>query len=580
MERFYKFISILLLVGLASAIVWLSYRPYLGIDDAYIYFVYAKNFATGHGFVYNIGGERVEGFTSILWVLVCSLAYRISTTHFRLILFFLNILLVSYALYRLIDFMDTRLLRKNTRFPSFLSLFLLAVLFTVRGYLDWTVMSLMETGLWSACLIVLVISLLEHCYVRPSRKEPAAFAALLVLLVVTRPESFLFGSVFLATRFVLYFYWNRSIRASLRASLLPFALFIATIAGLTLFRLHYFGYPFPNTYYAKVSENMLGNFKDGCTYLAKFFFVYPIYWVPALMMLVSLLSSGVKLWSSRLTAFDTSRDFQRAQTTLSVIAAVAFLLPMAVGGDHFSLFRIYQPFTPLFLMLLFNVDFLRELFARWKFPIPSFVPTPVRLGMVALLPVVYLMNMPKYFREADKIPYKVSLQNDFSFPYYYRQVSGELNHLFDFSPRPSIGRIWAGAYAFAYDGPTVDLMGLNDTAMAHANPIKTGLKNHASFDIPTFYKLKPDFVDGYFVPDTALSAFQLPENKPDFDEKSFESSVLKGIFRDSTFVNEYKPVLISRTPSKQTFFTYARVDYIDSLRQKDYRITILQRKRD
>jgi len=67
-----------------------------------------------------------------------------------------------------------------------------------------------------------------------------------------------------------------------------------------------------------------------------------------------------------------------------------------------------------------------------------------------------------------------------------------------FPPRPSIGRILAGGYAFFYEGPTVDLMGLNNTLMAHANGLKEGLKNHASFDKPTFYKLRPDFVDGDF----------------------------------------------------------------------------------
>ena len=41
------------------------HNPLTGIDDANIYFVYARNLANGHGFVYNIGGERVEGFTSL-----------------------------------------------------------------------------------------------------------------------------------------------------------------------------------------------------------------------------------------------------------------------------------------------------------------------------------------------------------------------------------------------------------------------------------------------------------------------------------------------------------------------------------
>ena len=44
-----------------------------GTDDANIYLVYMRNLANGHGFVYNIGGERVEGCSSFLWTLIGSL---------------------------------------------------------------------------------------------------------------------------------------------------------------------------------------------------------------------------------------------------------------------------------------------------------------------------------------------------------------------------------------------------------------------------------------------------------------------------------------------------------------------------
>jgi hypothetical protein len=117
MKQIFKFVLILLFVSFASWIVLLSYKPYLGIDDAYIYFVYAKNLAHGHGFVYNIGGERVEGFTSMLWVLICSLAYRLFTdTYFRQALMVLNIVMISFALYRLTDFVDRRFAGKTTVF--------------------------------------------------------------------------------------------------------------------------------------------------------------------------------------------------------------------------------------------------------------------------------------------------------------------------------------------------------------------------------------------------------------------------------------------------------------------------------
>ncbi|XDD45399.1 hypothetical protein AB3N60_11810 [Leptospira sp. WS39.C2] len=43
-------------------------------DDAYISFVYARNFWEGSGFVFNLG-ERVEGYTNFLWTLFLSISY-------------------------------------------------------------------------------------------------------------------------------------------------------------------------------------------------------------------------------------------------------------------------------------------------------------------------------------------------------------------------------------------------------------------------------------------------------------------------------------------------------------------------
>src|SRR6476469_1650691 len=101
-----KFSVVFLLVSLFSAIVYITtYKPYLGCDDAYIYFVYVKNFTHGYGFVYNPGGEHVEGFTSLLWVLITSLIYLISS-QFQVLLIILNILLISIGLYKVVLFID------------------------------------------------------------------------------------------------------------------------------------------------------------------------------------------------------------------------------------------------------------------------------------------------------------------------------------------------------------------------------------------------------------------------------------------------------------------------------------------
>lgn len=46
------------------------------VDDAYISFRYARNFAEGLGLVYN-AGERIEGYTNFLWTVLLGLAIRL-----------------------------------------------------------------------------------------------------------------------------------------------------------------------------------------------------------------------------------------------------------------------------------------------------------------------------------------------------------------------------------------------------------------------------------------------------------------------------------------------------------------------
>src|SRR5678816_3361078 len=61
------------LAGLAIVIIYLLHARWIDYfgDDAYISFQYVKNFLHGHGLVYNVG-ERVEGYTDFLWVMLLS----------------------------------------------------------------------------------------------------------------------------------------------------------------------------------------------------------------------------------------------------------------------------------------------------------------------------------------------------------------------------------------------------------------------------------------------------------------------------------------------------------------------------
>lgn len=49
-------------------------------EDAFIMFRYAKNLANGHGLVWNIGKDPVEGTTAFLWTILLSICYKFRLT--------------------------------------------------------------------------------------------------------------------------------------------------------------------------------------------------------------------------------------------------------------------------------------------------------------------------------------------------------------------------------------------------------------------------------------------------------------------------------------------------------------------
>jgi hypothetical protein len=161
---------LLLLAALTAVIAtaaWvahsLSGTPLVGYDDANIFFVYARNLVEGNGFVYNPGGERVEGFTSLLWLLICSAA-RAITPQFEGLLFTFSIACVSVAVWWLHGFISDVLAGFAVGDRARATMFALALVLGVAlapGFIVWNVVSLMDAGLWSAVFIITTVIVLR-----------------------------------------------------------------------------------------------------------------------------------------------------------------------------------------------------------------------------------------------------------------------------------------------------------------------------------------------------------------------------------------------------------------------------------
>ena len=189
-----KIIWVLAVIFILAVLIYHNYsiRPWM-LDDAFISFRYAENFAAGHGLVFN-PGERVEGYTTFLWVLILALGKAVG----------LRVVSLSQILGALFALATVLLLLFAHRFNSRVSESgaLLAALFlgTCGVFTPWP-SSGMEVSLFT---FLVLLSLLYH-FLLAERETPTIgqlflLGVFLALSALTRPEGLLVAGLVLADR--------------------------------------------------------------------------------------------------------------------------------------------------------------------------------------------------------------------------------------------------------------------------------------------------------------------------------------------------------------------------------------------
>jgi arabinofuranosyltransferase len=304
-------------------------------DDPFITYRYALNLLAGHGPVYNIG-ERVEGFSSPLHLLLCTLLLKIAPSVGILfkakLLGLLCAVLTIFQTGRLAHLFGLR------RWERLLAQSLVA------GCVNFAMAAVngLETSLYVLIVTAGLCAFLREC--RGNGRGGSAW--LLVLALLTRPETFLLFVALLVVRTV----WAVRHRLPARMVLgwaLPFV-WIAVLA--TLARLAYYGAPLPNTYYAKHVLLSLG-LNEGGWYL-----LHPLYTV---VLDIRALWLPHRLGSERLVSFGTfvfwilavigcARRPRRLTVMLSGAVVAAFVVfVLRAGGDWMPGWRFMMPAMPI-----------------------------------------------------------------------------------------------------------------------------------------------------------------------------------------------------------------------------------------
>ncbi len=207
-------------------------------DDAMVSMQYAKNLVHGAGLVWNVGGERVEGFTNPLWVLLMAgihlLPISITETSFYVKLMSLGFLILNLVVVKKL----ADQISQNPLAPV-LAVFLTAFYFPLN---NWSLQG-MEVGFEA----LLLNSALLFGLTALQRKDFSPWPdVLLAMAVLLRMDAAVPALALIAT-----FAW---LDGKHRRQHLIWGLGAVggTLLGITVFRVLYYGAWLPNTYYLKL----------------------------------------------------------------------------------------------------------------------------------------------------------------------------------------------------------------------------------------------------------------------------------------------------------------------------------------
>ncbi len=443
----------LLLVLLCGLLILHALHFYQPVDDAYISFRYAENLASGKGVVFN-AGERVEGYTDFLWIVLLAAAQRLGAP-VPLAARAMGLLLAVGTLLAAV-----RVARRI--FPSGRGAGLPAALLLAAspGVAMWAGGG-MEVPLFSFLALLSAGFWMEESG-RGSWPWRWPFTACLASLA--RPEGVLLFAITLA--------WETASpgkEGSSRAGriLRPLALFLVPGAPYFLWRWIYYGAFLPNTYYAKVGTNaaVIGH---GLYYLGWFL----------------LDSGGAAIALGALLAL-RPRDRRISLLLWQGAAFTAYIL--LIGGDAYAFGRFLVPVAAL-LSPAAEFGFRRA----WRWITTSFLPALSRAPAAGGVAMVLLAAAGTIgsFAGADYENYRMGVEAEGR-----RRAIGEWLR----ANAPSGARVAlnpAGMIPYVSGLPTLDLLGLTDARIGQHGERVTNrvLFGHNRFDPEYVLSRRPDLL--------------------------------------------------------------------------------------
>lgn len=442
------------LTALSVALILICLENKFVQDDAFISFRYVQNFAEGKGLVFNIG-EKVEGYTNLLWVLILSvfafLKMNIQTvSQFLSIVFGVMILFITYFISNLIEINSPDFNQKKSKAAAsgadanYFNLIPSVLLVFTASFIFWTVSGMETTMFIFFCLV----GIYYYIKSKNSNSIDYRFSVFIFLATLTRPE----GMYFFGLILIHYVFFNFKQRKSdflknlfSKENIKTYLVYVIPLLLYFAVRYSYYGYMFPNTYYAKTGFSS-AYLNSGIEYFTKFLTSYLIY---GLILILPLY-----LFKNKDTLFETS---------LFYFLIVCFILyVISVGGDVLKQGRFFLPVLPLIYILF--AKFLTQLYYILKGKTAGGFAFPSIIVITAVVCIFYYTsqkeNLEKDIQSENGLVDKMK-----SAGIWFKSKQNELGKPMTVAAT-TIGAV---SYFAGHEVNVIDLLGLTDEEIAH-NP--------------------------------------------------------------------------------------------------------------
>jgi hypothetical protein len=456
--------------AIALALQIYHFWPYL-TDDAYISLRYSQRLLEGHGLTWNDLPPAVEGYTNLLWVLLCAgLGALGMNLEFAAHLLGMSTTVVGIAA------VGAQVYRDYPAKIRFISALIgcLALCLSAPSAV-WAIGGLEQPLLAALLAWAAYFGIRWTSTPKGSARDANVIGLLLGLAVLARADAALFTALFYAGTVLADGVRVRTLIARSRMLVIP----VLTFLGQELFRHFYYGQWLPNTAYVKVAFTM-HRLRTGLRYDA--------YGVKSELAFIALAAIGcVALWIAG----------KRRQVIFLATASIGWLIYIVViGGDIFPAYRHFVPAMALMGFLVAGCGLL-TLAAPFRF---SRVRIAIFLGLTLLVLTSDLIS-PLETWERDGKQIGIFLHTAFG------------------AQHPLLVSDAAGAVPYTARMEVLDPLGLNDYHIArHPSMYRgKGWVGHELGDGKYVLDHKPDLLLlGNFQSDIALAADHQLADDPRF----------------------------------------------------------------